>query len=214
LLASPVVGEFKGWFSNLFGLKQQGTTGILYSADDICVTRGEVGKFLQGLGVFVQGPGFSQPLVSSEEMVLRCQVDEANPISSAHLNSKAVTFRVELRTPGSTPLDRSPHVGDYLSAKRSPGNALRSPLASPLPSPLSPNLNAFASGPEFPPGCLTAIIVVHEKGSMTTFRAVWKHMKGAYGDIVAGGNTSYVCQSPMIGSNTPITEQPQRFTMA
>ncbi|KAF8069006.1 kinase-like domain-containing protein, partial [Lyophyllum atratum] len=51
LITSPVVGEFKGWFSNLFSWKNHANShgGILYSHEDVYRTRADVGRLFEGL---------------------------------------------------------------------------------------------------------------------------------------------------------------------
>lgn len=71
---------------------------------------------------------------------------------------------------------------------------------APLPSP------ALVSAPtkgdsNFPPGCLCAVALVYEKGSMSTFKLLWRRLKDVYGDVVNG----YPCLSPAI-PNTPYVE--------
>lgn len=68
ILASPAVGEFKGWFSNLFNWKAQ--QYVLYSVDNCLTTRDEVMRLLGLFGVNVlledaQGWG-----------ILRCRAEE------------------------------------------------------------------------------------------------------------------------------------------
>lgn len=229
-MTSPVVGEFKGWFSNLFGWRSQTHgphhtvgSGVLYSSDDARKTRREVGRFFQCLGVIVEGPGFTFQEGSgsgsgAEDNVLRCKVEESNQLAVMQLNAKTVRFRVEF-TPApvqnSSNSPTSPNYDSYFLAApgqqgamnpRGRGSMLigKSPHTTPLPSP-NPNSN---SGAGFPPGCLSAIVMVHEKGSMSTFKAVWKKLKDMYADPSA----PYPCLSPAIGA-TPLVEHPQRFAI-
>ncbi|KAF8888634.1 hypothetical protein BD779DRAFT_454236 [Infundibulicybe gibba] len=101
LLASPVVDEFRGWFSNLFNWKHQGHNGpgIFYSTRDVHRTRSDVGKFLESMGVVVEGKGF-RPIggcapIDHLGTTLKCRVDEGAPGSLAHL--KASRFRSSSR---------------------------------------------------------------------------------------------------------------------
>src|SRR4051812_34173970 len=67
-LSPPVVGEFKGWFSNLFNWKAQ--QYLLYSTDNCLVTRNETARLLEGFGVLVV-------LEETQNLgTLRCRVDE------------------------------------------------------------------------------------------------------------------------------------------
>jgi len=67
-LLSPVVGEFRGWFSNLFNWKTP--TYVLHSHNNCLTTRDEAARLLEEFGVSVlledvQGWG-----------VLKCKVDD------------------------------------------------------------------------------------------------------------------------------------------
>lgn len=203
LLTSPVVGEFKGWFSNIFGWRNQNGAGagVLYSPDDIVKTCWEVGTLLQGLGVIVEGPGFGSQRGSegAEEYVLKCQVEETTPIAGTHLSTKGLRFRVEFTASLGSAVATSPPNSSFLAAPSGPNTRARgsflgpkSPLLSPLPSPNSSS---------FPAACSTAVMLLHEKGSMSTFRMVWKKLKGGYGEALA----QYPCMSPAIAS-TPMFE--------
>lgn len=237
ILASPVVGEFKGWFSNLFNWKNSnGHGGILYSSDDIHRTRADVARLLDNLGITVNtaaselggSSSINADHPANAAEVLCCRIDQTlvDPVTGVSL--KNVRFRVEFRAgPGpspssdlSPPLMRTPTTeeGAHLSTAATPvvtpvsGIAMSRPRASILlgrtvsqPSAM-PN-PAILSKWEFPPGCLCAIALVHEKGSMSTFRAVWRKLKEEYGDAT----TAYPCFSPAI-PNTPYAES-QRMVM-
>jgi hypothetical protein len=66
---SSAVGEFKGWFANLFNWKAQ--QYVLHSVDNCATTREEVKRLLEGFGVDVK--------VEKEDAhgwgVLRCKVE-------------------------------------------------------------------------------------------------------------------------------------------
>lgn len=203
-LSSPAVGEFKGWFSNLFGWKNQhgAETGILYSPHDLAKTRNEVGRQLQALGVLVDASGIIMS-DDGDEYVLRCQVHETNPIASVNLNAKNLRFRVEFMSAQSgmaNPLTPNTNLLSTAPLPRGRGSML--PLKS---APQNPLLSPRLSGS--PAECSTAIILVHEKGSVSTFKAVWKKLKATFADIPS----QYPCMSPMIGS-TPILENPHKFS--
>ena len=70
LPAPSAVGEFKGWFANLFNWKAQ--QYVLHSVDNCATTREEVKRLLEGFGVEVR--------VEKEDVhgwgVLKCKVDE------------------------------------------------------------------------------------------------------------------------------------------
>ncbi|KAJ7598729.1 Pkinase-domain-containing protein [Mycena floridula] len=205
-LPSPVVGEFKGWFSSLFGLKNQTGAGILYSPDHLDKTRWDIGRMLQGLGVRVMGIGFIIPEGQGDQPDLRCLILDNHPIATVHLGAKGLRFKIEL-SPTATALDSpmpsapnssllSPPLTGHTRSRNSVFSSKNGP--SSLVSPIQPH---------FPSGS-TAIMLLHEKGSMTTFKAVWRKLKSVYGEAPS----PYLCLSPAIGS-TPMMEQPQRFAL-
>ncbi|KAJ7211328.1 hypothetical protein GGX14DRAFT_449900 [Mycena pura] len=230
-LTSPVVGEFKGWFSNLFNWKGQPGTGVVYSSDGFEKTRREVGLLLEKLGILVEGCGFSFAEGTkragddfSTGMVLRCKVEETSA-DGAYTGVKPVRFRVEFSAaPTARALTYAPPSHRHHSAPLSPNlntgnlpsklNALATPFDMPLKQranvqmgrPSATGLGAVAA---FPPGCQTAIVLVHEKGSATTFKNVWKKLKETYG---TDAGCAYPMLSPAIGT-TPFMEQAQRFAL-
>ncbi|KAF7344601.1 Protein kinase domain-containing protein [Mycena sanguinolenta] len=231
-LTSPVVGEFKGWFSNLFSWKGNHPspgTGVIYSPDGLEKTRREVGLLLEKLGIVVEGSGFSSfPEAARAEddlvaaMALRCKVEEA--IEGAQIVLKPVRFRVEFSAAPSSrvltfapppshkhhsaPLSPNPNTNNLPSA--SLGALLAAPLDPPLKTRASVLMNRTASsGAAFPPGCQSAIVLIHEKGSASTFKNVWKRLKETY---VNGVSAGYPTLSPAMGT-TPFMEQPQRFAL-
>ncbi|KIP02416.1 hypothetical protein PHLGIDRAFT_79157 [Phlebiopsis gigantea 11061_1 CR5-6] len=134
IIGSPAVGEFKGWFSNLFHWKVQ--SYALYSMDDVTTTRNEVRRLLQSLGVSV--------LEDFQWGILKCRAED---IYEGTLQiQKACRFRVEV-----TPAASFAH------------NAMMSPQMG---------LPAARSRSTFAPGYDTAMVLVLEKGSVTTFKAV------------------------------------------
>jgi len=222
LLTSPVVGEFKGWFSNLFNWKHSnGQGGILYSVDDVHRTRSNVIELLENLGITTGNntPGESSPAEQIE--ILVCRLDQPCLDPTTGISLKNVRFRIEFRAgPGPSdpqPLtfpngEEAPHflatavapISSHL-ATANPGSSSR-PRASTLLGRTSSNSNSLPTPAglarwDFPPGCLCAITLVHEKGSMSTFRAVWRKLKGEYSDA----STTYQCFSPVILS-TPFTD--------
>ncbi|KAJ7064857.1 kinase-like domain-containing protein [Mycena amicta] len=211
-LTSPVVGEFKGWFSNLFNWKgttpgqQTPGTGVIYSADGLDKTRRDVGLLFEKLGVTVEGSGFTFAEGSDRGeddfamgMSLRCRVEEA---SSDGMAVKPVRFRVQfsltpsMRLP--TPLSPNPNADNL------PSTSLNALLAAPLDIPLKQRANVLANRT----GGQTAILLIHEKGSTSTFRNAWRRLKERYDDV----SSAYPILSPSIGA-TPFVEQQQRFAL-
>ncbi|KAJ7719183.1 hypothetical protein DFH07DRAFT_898804 [Mycena maculata] len=236
-MTSPVVGEFKGWFSNLFNWKGHGShqlspgTGVIYSPDGLEKTRREVGLLFEKLGIVVEGSGFSfaEGMGSAEDdftagMTLRCKVEDST--DGVQMTLKPVKFRVEFSvapTPQVLTYGPPPPSHKHHSAPLSPNpntDNLPSPslnalLAAPLDVPLKNRASVLmnktaSSSSAFPPGCLSAIVLVHEKGSASTFKNVWKKLKETY----AGGATAaYPSLSPAMGLVTPFMEHPQRFAL-
>ncbi|KAF7983429.1 hypothetical protein HWV62_21679 [Athelia sp. TMB] len=98
---SPAVGEFKGWFANLFNWKAQ--TCVLCSSTGAPATRAEVTRLLERRGVVV---------ALEDGSVLRCRVDDGAE------NLKSTRFRVELHA-------------SLAAASAAQAGGSRSPLASP-----------------------------------------------------------------------------------
>ncbi|KAF8916526.1 hypothetical protein CPB85DRAFT_1290094 [Mucidula mucida] len=205
LLTSPVVGEFKGWFSNLFNWKQgqaHNTAWILYSSDDVDKTLLEVGRTLTRLGVITEPSG------GPTEALLKCRLEE--PIYGDLAGLKPVRFKVWVsQVPASHQQVASPlTTPNFLAAPplahgRSSVFMNKSPHASPLPSPTF-NVNSI------PFGCVTVIALAQDKGSATTFRAIWRKLKEVYVDSSFGSGGE--CFSPPMVS-TPLTETSLRFAI-
>ncbi|KAI0064398.1 Pkinase-domain-containing protein [Artomyces pyxidatus] len=121
LLGSPAVGEFKGWFSNLFNWKAQ--MYALHSFDGAAATRTEARRLLAQNGVAIE----------QAEGVLRCRVDDAYDPASGALVQKHTRFRIEFAVP-----------------------------------PLGPGAKGTYS---------CTMVLVQEKGSVSTFRAVCQRLK-------------------------------------
>ena len=235
-MASPVVSDFKGWFSNLFSWKNSnGSGGILYSPDDLVATRLTVTRILEGMNVVVsKGQGDYRPEYG-ETLVGR--IDNPGTDHVSGLPIKNIRFRIEFR-PNSEPSEircvaatgemdvpylasSLRHNASTLSSPVTPANATgvaTGPLSArpirtsfllggrsvshgtPLPSPALVSTSAKGE-PSFPPGCLCAVALVYEKGSMSTFKLLWRRLREEYGELGGG----YPCLSPAI-PNTPYVE--------
>lgn len=172
---------------------------MLYSTFNPRQTCYELSQFLQGLGIFVEGPTALTGSNKAEHFVMRCHVDEAAVNSSFHLGSKSVRFHIQVGSAFSPQPFASPvSASNYLSAPVNDTGRPRSRATS-----VCPNQTVLS-------GSITSIMLVHEKGSMSAFKIVWKKLKERYSEVATGG-TSYPCLSPTIGS-TPVSEYPQRFT--
>lgn len=183
ILTSPVVGEFKGWFSNLFNWKAQ--TYVLCSTDDIFITRNETTRLLEQFGVVValeDTDGWGQ---------LRCRFDDVLDISTGHVAQKQTRFRVELHsaTGGTSPL---------------PGGGALSALSN--QNSISPHLNSVRYGVNkyMMSGCQCAIVLVQEKGAVSTFRTVCRRLREEW--------TLDTLQSPVLSpGGTALTAHAQRL---
>ncbi|KAJ3728037.1 kinase-like domain-containing protein [Lentinula guzmanii] len=184
-LGSPVVGELKGWLSSLFSWSGKNTSGnhILYSTDDVAKTRRDLHHLLVSLGVVVE---LSEPGVDDNSL-LRCRVEELPSDALGHLGMKPVKFRIEFTSIGDE--------GDSGMFPSSPSPHL--PL-SPL---LSPNLVAGSVH-----GFSSAMIVIQEKGSTLTFKAIWKKLKDVYDD---GCGEPFSSNFSPVMTSTPVIEPPR-----
>jgi hypothetical protein len=209
ILTSPVVGEFKGWFSNLFNWKPQSSQGgVLYSFDDLQQTKLNIARLLEGIGINL-GHSAADNLQPELFDVLLCRIDQPTTDPVNGITLKSVRFRVEFKAapgPSDSQLPAMHNRDDipyFLAAAGNPssantGNSSR-PRASVLLGRSAPLVSPVALAKwDFPPGCLCAIALVYEKGSMSTFRAVWRQLTAEYGDT----STAYSCFSPAI-LNTP-----------
>lgn len=221
LLTSPVVGEFKGWFSSLFNWKNHTNErgGVLYSIDDVSKTRADIGRLLEQLGVFVDGGGFSRGMGMRDFAgPLKCRTEDTGSEGGATTHLKPVRFRVEFSfaspTPNQPPASpnqqpfflAAPHAHPYFAAPPAGSSPrIRSSDLVNKPNHITsmPSLNLNV---EFPSGCATAVVFIHEKGSASSFRIVWKRLK----EIYANEYTTFPICSPSI-TNTPLTEYPQRL---
>ncbi|KAK0237831.1 Pkinase-domain-containing protein [Armillaria nabsnona] len=217
LLTSPVVGEFKGWFSNLFSWKHQGahsqsSSWTLYSTDDSVKTCDVVKRALEGMGVIIDNtisPGSSG---TSEPTFLRCRLDESS--CGELTNMKPVRFKVWFSpTAANLAIPNSPLMSptNFLSAPPPPavlshGRASvfvnKSPHIVPLPSP-NPCASSSVSRVY-----VSVVSLVQERGSATTFRAIWRRLK----DVYSEGSIAADCFSPAMVS-TPVVEGSPNFAV-
>ncbi|EKM57552.1 uncharacterized protein PHACADRAFT_206451 [Phanerochaete carnosa HHB-10118-sp] len=174
VLGSPAVGEFKGWFSNLFHWKVQ--SYLLYSSDDVATSRNEVRQLLQGLGISV--------LEDYQWGIFKCRAEDVYEHET--LVQKATRFRVEVH-------NTAGYAHGVVATPRLSHNAM------------SPQMSAARSRPflERPHGCDTVIALVLEKGSVTTFKAVYQRVKADWRlDALQSPRASIVG-----GSGTPSIDQ-------
>ncbi|KAH7925073.1 Pkinase-domain-containing protein [Leucogyrophana mollusca] len=185
IISSPV-GEFKGWFSNLFNWKAH--TYILCSTDNIYATRNETIRILEQFGVTV---GLEE---TDGHGVLRCRMNELVDNASNSVIQKHVRFKVEFSS------SRSPTFSPQL------GSA--TPRLS-QQAPMSPTLSSVrhSIGKQMTAGYVCAIVLVQEKGSVSTFRALCRWLREEW--------TLDALQSPAIGVGGPavFVESAQRFAV-
>lgn len=188
LVTSPVVGEVRGWFTNLFNWKSGGQ-GMFYSIHDLSRSRMDIARILESFGVTIESIGSTTATDANHGDVLRCRIDLVTTDSVTGTTWKPTRFRVEFSSgPPETPL--SPRENVYQPNNILGGNSSVAPRGrvtsfmgratssnTPLPSPAPSHLV------HIPPGYACAVIMVHEKGSITTFKAVWRRLKELYVDI-------------------------------
>lgn len=154
MISSPAVGEFKGWFSNLFHWKVQ--SYVLYSTDDLRVTCLETMRLLDRFGVTA---------VLEEYQgwcVLKCRTDEIHDgVGSAQ---KQVRFRIEFSSADgcAVPTGTTPRLSQIS---------------------MSPRTSAFSGSrgrADRVSGYETALGLVLEKGAVSTFKAVYHRLRGEW----------------------------------
>lgn len=175
LLGSPAVGEFKGWFSNLFHWKVQ--SFLLYSVDDVTATRNEIIRLFDTLGIVI--------LEDHQWGVLKCRVEDAYDGNSQV--QKHMRFRVEISSTSSYIQQCTPRL---------PQNPMSPPM-NPVASIRSRSHFERIHGFE------TVAALILEKGSLTTFKNVYQRVKsdwsldGAQSPIITGGPTTSLDQRIM-----------------
>lgn len=191
----------------------------------------EFGVIVEGTGFTYHGghgSGGNVPI----GLTLKCRVDEARVDPLANLALKPLRFRVEFSDSSFGGAASAPHCQSHILAqnlnsddhkRHGPMNAAF--LAAPhtnanvgrarasilmnknIYQPSSPYIDPNAGDVILSPQYLSAVVLVHEKGSMTTFKAIWRKVKEVCGDASAPA-----CLSPTIGA-TPVVEHAQRFAL-
>lgn len=182
-------------------------------------------KILEGMGVIVSKGSDHRP-DGGEVLIGRIDNPSIDPLSG--LPIKMIRFRIEFRPNLETSEKPFLPIGENVPsvAPSVPHNVLNSPVTpanvtgplssrhrtsfllggrysshgTPLPSPALVSTPAKENS-NFPPGCLCAVALAYEKGSMSTFKLLWRRLKEEYGEI----GTGYSCLSPTI-PNTPYFE--------
>jgi hypothetical protein len=179
------MGEFKGWFSNLFNWKSH--TYVLCSIGNIFTTRNETTRLLEQFGVVValeDADGWGQ---------LKCRIDDVVDAPTGAIVQKHTRFRVELHsTPGN---GYSAHPGEGAMFRPSQQNAM-----SPNFNPARYSMNKYMMS-----GSQCAIVLIQEKGAVSTFRAVCRRLREEW--------TLDALQSPVFRpeGTTPLTGYPQKL---
>ncbi|KLO14368.1 Pkinase-domain-containing protein [Schizopora paradoxa] len=195
LHAPAVVGEFKGWFANLFNWKAQQYT--LHSTDSCVVTREEATRLLESFGCQVS-------LDDSHGWgALRCRFDETAGSALENPELKSVRFRVEFsailgytRQPTltssalttSTTTEKERDIGSYPMSPGAGNSGLSSKAASRMSA---KNMTPFAS----------TMVLVQEKGALSTFRHMYQRLRNEWG--------REPLRSPEIGGAVPLTGTPR-----
>jgi hypothetical protein len=159
ILASPV-GEVKGWFSNLFNWKAH--TYVLCSTDTMYATRNEAVRILEQFGVIV---GLEE---TDGHGVLRCRMNDIIDTISGSVVQKQVRFRVEFSSSSSS----SSHGQPQSPTPASP----RLPIYH-ASGPMSPTFRYGFGKPSLGSGFTCAILLVQEKGSVSSFRMVCRWLR-------------------------------------
>ncbi|OSD01424.1 Pkinase-domain-containing protein [Trametes coccinea BRFM310] len=171
---SPAVGEFKGWFSNLFHWKPQ--SYLLYSVLDLGTTRSETIRLLEHFGA----------IVSMEEnggwSVLRCRIEDVH--DSHGVVQKQVRFRVEFT---SCSAGSSHTSGSY-------------PSSTPRLSQGSQVSFSGRSRVENLSGYETVLGFVLEKGSVSAFKTLYHRLRAEWRlDALLSPTTAGASGVPMQG---------------
>ncbi|KAG5732353.1 putative serine/threonine-protein kinase HSL1 [Termitomyces sp. T112] len=219
LMTSPIVGEFKGWFSNLFNWKHNVSTqgGVLYSVDSVSKTRADIGRILESLGVVVEGGGFDRGMTQADcAGPLKCKVEDSGGMRAPY-TLKAVRFRIEFSVaPTHSTCDAGTLAGWGSSQPNNTSDLLSATVpglgVGALSTPRTRGSILVSGSPlldtESPPASACAICMAYEKGSVSSFRVIWRRLKEAY---EAGASaTAYPSYSPAMVS-TPISEHPERL---
>lgn len=182
---SPVVGEFKGWFSNLFNWKAQ--SFFLCSTSGVVHTRNETTRLLQQFGVVValeDTDGRGQ---------LKCRIDDILDASTGSVVQKATRFRVELHSASGSAFVSNIGIGPSRLSQQNPS----SPNANQT---RHSNMNKYMVA-----GSQCMVVVIQEKGAVSTFRAICQQLKDEW--------ILDALQSPIIGPDgtTPLMEHAQRL---
>ncbi|PCH35209.1 hypothetical protein WOLCODRAFT_107140 [Wolfiporia cocos MD-104 SS10] len=153
VIGSPVVGEFKGWFSNLFHWRVQ--SYLLYSVLDVFTTRNETERLLGRFGIvsaLEENDGWH---------VLKCRTDDSPMQDGPAVMQKQVRFRIE-----------------FSALNGAPPSASQTPRLA--QNPLSPQTNSFV-GPrrrndranDFQ--CVIGLVL--EKGSVSIFKTIYQRLR-------------------------------------
>ncbi|KAH0835946.1 hypothetical protein J3R83DRAFT_9871 [Lanmaoa asiatica] len=180
ILSSPV-GEFKGWFSNLFNWRAH--TYVLCSTNNLAATRTETVRILEQLGVTIalEDPDSIHAHGGGTAGILRCRTNEVVDGATGAVVQKHVRFRVEFSV-GSTQVGGfiAPTIGAGPSAGTSIG--IGAPVVG--ASTTSTGTSSLLMSPRHAlgkqataAGYACAIVLVQEKGSLSTFRAVCRWLR-------------------------------------
>ena len=156
LLGSPAVGEFKGWFQNLFHWKVQ--SYVLYSIEEPTFTRAQILRILDSLGVVI---------IEDACGVLKCRVEDVYDGSSQI--QKHVRFRVEVSSTTAYLHPTTPRLGH--------GQNQGSMMSPPMNTHSHMSSVRTRSNFERIHGFETISALILEKGSLTTFKHVCQRIR-------------------------------------
>lgn len=162
ILSTPV-GEVKGWFSNLFNWKAH--TYVLCSTDTMYATRNEAVRILEQFGVIV---GLEE---TDGHGVLRCRLNDLVDTMSGSVVQKQVRFRVEFSSSSSSSSSSQGHP-----QSPTPASSPRLPMYH-ASGPMSPTFRYGFGKPSLGSGFTCAIVLVQEKGSVSSFRMVCRWLR-------------------------------------
>ncbi|KAI0090403.1 kinase-like domain-containing protein [Irpex rosettiformis] len=160
LLGSPAVGEFKGWFQNLFHWKVQ--SYVLYSVEEHTSTRAQLLRILDAFGVII---------FEDASGVLKCRVEDVYDGSSQI--QKQVRFRVEVSSTTAYLQSGTPRLGLGHNHNHS---QTQGSMMSP---PMNVHVSSVRTRSNFERihGFETVCALILEKGSLTTFKHVCQRVK-------------------------------------
>lgn len=143
-VTSPLVGDLKGWISNIFNWKGLSpSVGVLYSPKNVQTTRANVTRILDSLGVLVTivqvPPAYQTSL--DQPCSFHCRIDQPTVDPSSGIQLKSVRFKLEIYPAGCPAMSPTDEDHPHILATPYPASGVHSGSC-----PTSPN---FANGHAF-----------------------------------------------------------------